>query len=251
MSLNTSDLTARGPLHDARCAAELLAHALRRGRPTDKSDYRTLLDRYGTDPAFRDLTEAVAAGLGLSVLAITRTGLVLSPAVDSVFASKLTDMRNTPMDTEERLVAGLALIGIAAHAYPNTVDLDDPDARTVNVATIDAFIRRAAAALPPLAADSAESLVSARRAADIYLAWDAYVPTARGGGYKRGCTYRALDEVLGWMESQGMARPQPALGQHTYQLTDRFRVLVADEASNAAYEALSAIARTSDKDKVR
>jgi hypothetical protein len=244
------DLSARGHLEDARCAGELVSHALRRGRPTDKSDYRTLLDRYGTDPAFRDLTEAFATGLGLSVLATTRTGLVLAPDVESVFAAKLTDMRNTAMDSEERLIAGLALIGIAAHAYPNTVDLDDPDARIVDVVTIDAFIRASAAALPAVAAESAESLASARRAADLYLAWDAYVPTARGGGYKRGCTYRALDEVLAWMETQGMARPQPALGQHTYQLTDRFRVLVADEASNAAYEALTAYARTTDKEKV-
>lgn len=242
-------MTATGPLENAQESGELLAHALRRGRPTDKSGYRMLLDRYGTDPGFRDLTNAVATGLGLAVLATTRTGLVLAPAVDSVFASKLTDMRNTPMDLDERLVAGLALLGIAAYAYPNTVDLDDPDARTIDIAAVDAFLRAAAGALPELAPDSIESLVSARRAADVYLSWEGYVPTAKGGQYKRGCTYRALADVLGWMETQGMARPQPALGPHAYQLTDRFRVLVADEATNAAYEALAAVRRTLDTDK--
>jgi hypothetical protein len=242
-------MTGTEAMENAQAAGELLAHALRRGRPTDKSDYRVLLDRYGTDPGFRDLTDAVATGLGLAVLATTRTGLVLSPAVDSVFASKLTDMRNTPMDLDDRLIAGLALLGIAAYAYPNTVDLDDPDARTVDIATVDAFIRTAAAALPEITPDSVESLVSARRAADIYLSWTNYVPTARGGQYKRGCTYRAIDDVLGWMETQGMARPQPALGPHAYQLTDRFRVLVADEATNAAYEALTTVRRTLHTDK--
>jgi len=237
-------MTPLSPLENAQAAGELIAFALRRVRPGKDGDYQQLLDRYGTDVNFRDLTTSISAGLGLSVLATTRTGLVLSPTVDSVFASKLTDMRNTQMDAETRLVAGLALLGIAAYAYPNSVDLDDPDARTVDVAAADAFIRAAAAALPAQAPEETESLVSVRRAADVYLDWPDYVPTAAGGRYKRGCTYGALDDVLNWLESQGMARPQPALGPNAHQLTDRFRVLVADEASNAAYEALAAVRRT-------
>ena len=237
-------MTPVSPQEHAQAAAELIAFALRRVRPGREGDYQQLLDRYSTDLSFRELTQCISKGLGLDVLAVTRGGLVLSPTVDSVFASKLIDMRNTGMDADDRLVAGLALLGIAAYAYPNSVDFDDPDARTVDIAGIDAFIRAAAHSLPAPTPESTESIVSARRAADVYLDWPDYVPTAAGGRYKRGCTYRALEEVLSGLERQGMARPQPALGPNTHQLTDRFRVLVADEASNTAYEALAAVRRS-------
>lgn len=233
------------PVEHVRDAAELVGYGLRRARPTDKSDYRALLDRYGTDLLFRTTVDVAAEGLGLVILSVTRTGLVLAPTPDSVFAIRMVDLRSSPLDATERLVAGLALLGIAAYAYPNDVDLDDPDARTVDIKDVDAFIRTAASNLPPADdTDPTGSLATARRAADIYLDWPNYTPTARGGRYKRGCTFRAIEEVLGWLQTQGMARPQEALGETVYQLTDRFRVLVGDEASNAAYQRLADLRRS-------
>ena len=234
------------PVEHVRDAAELVGYGLRRARPTDKSDYRALLDRYGTDLLFRTAVDAAADGLGLVILSVTRAGLVLAPTPDSVFAIRMVDLRSSPLDPTDRLVAGLALLGIAAYAYPNDVDLDDPDARTVDIKNVDA-----ASNLPPAAdTDPAGSLATARRAADIYLDWPDYTPTAGGGRYKRGCTFRAIEEVLGWLQTQGMARPQEALGATVYQLTDRFRVLVGDEASNAAYQRLADLRRSETTRKV-
>jgi hypothetical protein len=248
------------PLKHLRDAGVLIALGLRRARPTDKSEYRQLLDRYGTDPIFRSVVDAFAEGLGLVVLATTRSGMVLAPTADSVFGIRMADMR--AMDASEKLLAGLALLGLAAYAYPNDVDLDDPDARTVDIKSVDTFIRAAARNLTveagmddapagdsadPGDGDGTATLATARTAAEIYLDRPDYVPTSGGGRYKRGCTFRTIEEVLGWLESQGMARPQPSLGETAYQLTDRFRVLVGDEAANAAYQRLAAIRRTDDR----
>jgi hypothetical protein len=239
------------PLDHVHDAGELIGYGLRRARPTDKSDYRTLLDRYGTDLSFRTTVDTVADGLGLVVLATTRAGLVLAPTADSIFSIRMADMRSTPLDADDKLIAGLALLGIAAYAYPNEVDLDDPDARTVDIKAVDAFIRTAATNLPAEPSDDqSATLATARRAADAYLDRPDYTPTSRGGAYKRGCTFRALQEVLGWLEAQGMARPQPALGDTVFQLTDRFRVLVGDEASHTAFQVLAESRRLDTSGKV-
>jgi hypothetical protein len=239
-------------VEQVREVGELIGYGLRRARPTDKSHYRTLLDRYGTDLLFRSVVDAAAEGLGLVVLATTRAGLVLAPTADSVFSIRMVDMRATALDADDKLIAGLALLGIAAYAYPNEVDLDDPDARTVDIKAVDAFIRAAAGNLPTVQVSDDQSgvLTTARRAADAYLDRPDYTPTSRGGGYKRGCTYRALAEVLVWLETQGLARPQPALGDTVFQLTDRFRVLVGDEASHTAFQRLAEVRRNDTARKV-
>ncbi len=113
-------------IEDVRRASVLIGAGLqRRVRPTDGSEYAALLDRYRTDPDFQELVETVASGLGLEILGAPRFGLVLAPEPGGPFAMRLGDFREG-MTVEERMVAGLILLGLAAYAYPNEVDLDDP-----------------------------------------------------------------------------------------------------------------------------
>src|SRR4051794_12831726 len=137
MTLAALDLT------DASAAGQLLAFGLPRGaRPVEGSDYRALLDRYRTDIRFKDTVDTIAEGLGLEVLGTPRTGLVLAPDPTGPFAIRLSDLK-PGMTAEDRLVFGLVLLAIAAYAYPNEVDLDEPDAKLIDIKKIDEFIRSA------------------------------------------------------------------------------------------------------------
>ena len=54
----------------------------------------------------------------------------------------------------------------------------------------------------------------------------------------KGCSQWAIVEVLGWLVDRGAARAATTMGATTYQLTDRFRLLVADIGGGEALAAL-------------
>ncbi len=217
-------------LTDVRAAAELINFGLsRRNRPVEGSEYRTLLDRYRAELRFKDVVDTMAEGLGLEVLGTPRAGIVLVPDPGGPFATRLGDLR--AMTEDERLVFGLVLVAIAAFAYPNDVDFDDPEAKLIDIPRIDEFLRAAIAAVELPHGDRS------RVAAEIYADLPSFVPT-NTGRRARGCTLRAVEEVCGWLVAQGAAREATALGPDTFRLTDHFRLLVGDSAGNAALEAL-------------
>ncbi|MDT7705277.1 MAG: hypothetical protein QOG20_884 [Pseudonocardiales bacterium] len=230
MSGTPADLT------DVRAAAELITFGLaRRARPVEGSEYRTLLDRYRTELRFKDVVDTMAEGLGLEVLGTPRAGIVLAPDPGGPFATRLGDLR--AMAEDERLVFGLVLIGIAAYAYPNDIDFDDPETKLIDIPRIDEFLRAAIAAADLPADDD-----RARTAAEVYADLPSFVPT-QTGRRARGCTLRAVEEVCGWLVGQGAAREAPTLGPDTFHLTDRFRLLVGDSAGTSALEALREVRR--------
>jgi hypothetical protein len=236
MTTPALDLTA------VRAASELLAFGLSRAqRPIDGSAYRTLLDRYRTDIRFKDTVDTIAEGLGLEVLGTPRTGLVLAPDPTGPFATKLADLK-PGMTAEDKLVFGLVLLALAAYAYPNEVDLDDPDTKLVDVVKVDGFIRVGVAALSELEGPDGSGAERARTAATTY----ADLPSLRTtptGRRAVGCTLRHIETVCDWLVEQGAAREAKTLGPDMFQLIDRFRLLVADSAGSAALEVLRGIRR--------
>jgi hypothetical protein len=230
-------MTSPAPdLTDVRAASELLAFGLARtARPVDGSDYRALLDRYRTDIRFKDTVDTIAEGLGLEVLGTPRTGMVLGPESTGPFATRLADLK--VMTAEEKLVFGLILLALAAYAYPSEVDLDDPDTKLIDVVKLDEFIRNAITGLQGIKAPEGSAGERARAAADVYADLPSLLPT-RTGRRGSGCTLRAIEVVCGWLVEQGAAREAKSLGPDTYQLTDRFRLLVADSAGSEAVEVL-------------
>lgn len=226
-------------LTDVRAAAELITFGLaRRVRPVEGSEYRGLLDRYRAELRFKDLVDTMAEGLGLEVLGTPRAGIVLVPDPGGPFATRLGDLRT--MDQDERLVFGLILIAIAAYAYPNEVDFDDPETKLIDIIRIDEFLRAAIEGVQLRRDDDPDG--RARAAAEVYADLPSFVPT-QTGRRARGCTLRAVEEVCGWLVTQGAAREAATLGPDTFHLTDRFRLLVADSAGNAALEALREVRR--------
>ncbi len=230
MTLAQLDLT------DAGSASQLIGFGLTRGaRPVDGSDYRALLDRYRTDLRFKDTVDTIAEGLGLEVLGTPRTGLVLAPDPTGPFATRLADLKT--MDAEEKLVFGLILVALAAYAYPNEGDLDDPETKLIDVVKVDDFIRGAIGGLAAIDAPDGSTGERARTAADVYADMPSLIPTQQGRR-KLGCTLRAIELVCGWLVEQGAAREAKSLGPDTFQLTDRFRLLVGDSAGSEALEVL-------------
>jgi hypothetical protein len=223
-------------LTEVRAAAELLAFGLqRRSRPVEGSDYRALLDRYRTELRFRDVVDTMAEGLGLEALGTPRSGIVLAPEPGGPFATRLADFR--AMDQNERLVFGLVLIGIAAYAYPQDVDFDDPETKLVDLLKIDEFLRSAIDTLKATDGGEGTPEARARAAAEVYEDMPQLI-TTQTGRRGRGCTLKAIEDTFGWLVDQGAAREATSLGPDVYHLTDRFRLLVADSAGGAALDAL-------------
>lgn len=234
-------------LTEVRAAAELVAFGLRRrSRPVEGSEYRALLDRYRSELRFRDVVDTMAEGLGLEVLGTPRSGIVLAPEPSGPFATRLGDLR--AMDAEEKLVFGLILLGIAAYAYPQDVDFDDPETKLVDVVKIDEFLR---SAIETLRAQEGEGsggghdTERARAAAEAYADLPQLI-TTQTGRRARGCTLRAIEDVLGWLSDQGAAKEAPTLGPDVHHLTDRFRLLVGDSAGGAALDALRELRAAQD-----
>jgi hypothetical protein len=220
------------PIEDVRAAAELVAFGLRTGaRPTDGNPYGRLLERYRTQALFRDTVDMLASGLGLVVLgAPPRAGLVLSTYPGSVFAVRMGDLRSTGMSADEKLIAGLIVLGVA-------------DVKTVEVAALDKFVRDTIDRVLTIPGDEDTVDGQARLAAEVYRRTAAFRPKDRQPGPAKGCTQFAVAEVLGWLVERGAARPMPQLGPSTFQLTDRFRLLVADVAGGEALAAMQAVRR--------
>jgi hypothetical protein len=229
-------------LTPVRTASELIAFGLgRTHRPVDGSEYRALLDRYRTDLRFKDIVDAIAQGLGLEILGTPRSGLVLAPEPTGPFATRLTDLK-PGMTAEDKLVFGLVLLALAAWAYPNDVDLDDPEAKIIDVVKIDEFIRAAISDL--LQVDGADGSIGerARTAAATYADLPSLRTTATGRR-AAGCTLRHIDMVCDWLVEHGAAWEAKSLGPDSFQLTDRFRMLVGDSAGSIAFEVLRTVRR--------
>src|SRR4029079_8993595 len=103
---------------DQRDAGALIAKALDpKLRTAADPEYRRLLDRYPTVAELRELVQMVLSGMDLVVLAADDLGLVVAPARESVLSARLADVPNTG-SVEIRMLLGVALVGIAAYAYP-------------------------------------------------------------------------------------------------------------------------------------
>lgn len=223
---------------DHRDAGALVAKALDpKLRTAADPEYQRLLDRYRTVVELRELVQMVFAGMDLVVLAADDLGLVVAPARESVLSARLSDVPHTGSVTN-RMLLGVALVGVAAYAYPRREDLETERPRYVSVADVDDFLRRECSAL---AAEDGEADADA----DESTAWRAYARLAPHRSGERigpkSSTYWVV-QALEWLADHGMARPDRRGTADQWILTERFRLHVADLAGNAAFEAIAALA---------
>jgi hypothetical protein len=108
-------------------AGRLLAKALQaRLRPARDPEYQALVERFRTDADLRQLTVAVAEGLGLRILDVGPTGLVLGCTTESPFALRVADYRAN-LTVDQRVAHGLLLLALAAYWFPSAEALLDDD----------------------------------------------------------------------------------------------------------------------------
>ena len=223
-------------------AASLLKDVLANRPLADGSDYGRLYGRYRTDASFRELFDAIASGLELTILGAPVTGMVLAPNEGSPFDFRMSDLRPS-WDPDERLIAGLVLLGIAALKFPHEEDLDEIGSpKIVSIDQVEKFMRDA---IKPLAAavDDPASIESyAASAAEAYERMPGVLRTEKKGQRKKGCTTRVIADVFDLLCEQRMGRAAPRYGKDTYVLTDRFRIQIGSVAGSEALKTMRALA---------
>ncbi|HET8642823.1 MAG TPA: hypothetical protein VFM37_12850 [Pseudonocardiaceae bacterium] len=235
---------------DAESAARLVAFGLRpRQLPARDAVYADLVARYAQDVGFKDLVQAVAAGLGLVVLAVGRqSGIVLAAQEDSAFEVRMDDYAPRAFTGErraaEKVLHGLIHMAVAALGFPRPDDLaNDTYVGRVSVEQVDAMVREACRVLDDRARQAEANNDPLESAPDLERAWRAYArrpataPTKDGrlaANSTRGMTAKAMK----FLRDQGLLVQINSEHGGTYRTTPRYQVQVRELAAVRAFDEL-------------
>jgi hypothetical protein len=229
-------------LEDVFLAGRLVQWGLRpRSRPGQEPEYTELLKRFFDQSEFRNVVRETARGLGLLVLDATDNGIVLAPEADSAFALRPADFLRTS-SADDRLVAGLVQIGIAAAVFPKGRDLDDDPAIArppVTVDDVEDVIRRICQRLEEETRGAPDPAVS--EDGGLLEAWRVYqrrlasMETGDNRAAQRA-TRRNIESALERLRDHGCFVIISSGGQQVFQPTWRYQVLVRGLAASNAYE---------------
>ncbi|MCU1491635.1 MAG: rane protein [Acidimicrobiaceae bacterium] len=233
--------------------ARLLALGLRPKQiPSRDLVYAELVKRATEDDAFRDLTEAIAEGLGLIVLAISpRTGVVLGPTDDSVFEQKFDDYARRATFGErrdlERVLHGVAHLAIAALGFPRPDDLaNETYVGRVSVEQVDTVVREACTMLAARAAEAEEAGDPLEDAPELERVWRVYsrrpeATRTKDGRLAPSTTRGVIGKALRFLVEQGFLVKMSDADGGTYRTTPRFQVQVRELAAERAFAELLAL----------
>ncbi|WP_144121056.1 hypothetical protein [Catellatospora sichuanensis] len=236
-------------LADAADAARLVALGLRpKQRPARDLLYADLVRRYQQDPLFEELVEAVAAGMGLAVLAVTaQSGAVLAAMTDSVFEVKIDDYaRRTQLRDRqlEKTLHGLIHIAVAALAFPRPDDLaSDTYVGRVVVDYVDQVVREACRKLEDRARAAEENHDPLEGAPALERAWRVYARRAeaastRDGRQAANTTRAMISKALKFLTDQGFLHQMSEDGGGTFRTTSRYQIQVRELAADSAFDEL-------------
>ena len=238
---------------DAEAAARLVSFGMRpKQLPGRDVVYADLVRRYGEDSGFKQLTNAVAAGLGLMVLDVsTQAGAVLAATDESVFEikmdsyarqSKIRERRET-----ERVLHGLVHLAAAALGFPRPDDLaNDTYIGRVSVEQVDGVVREACRILDERAAKAEENNDPLSGAPELEQAWRAYARRPAAAATKDGrlasdTTRGMVSRALRFLAEQGFLVQVNSEQGGTYRTTPRYQVQVRELAADSAFEELLAL----------
>jgi hypothetical protein len=238
---------------DATDAARLLVLGMRpKLLPARDLTYAELVKRFGEDDAFREVTEAIAQGLGLAVLAVShRTGVVLGPVTDSLFEQRLEDYARRAIMGErrdlEKVLHGLAHMAIAALAFPRPDDLaNDTYVGRVSAEQVDSVVRGACGELAAKAAAAEEAEDPLDDAPELERVWRVYLrrpetALTKDGRVAPGTTRGVITKALRFLADQGfLIRTSDEYGG-TYRSTPRYQVQVRELAAEQVFDELLAL----------
>ncbi|WP_020498236.1 hypothetical protein [Sciscionella marina] len=240
-------MSANVTLSDAESAARLVAFGLRPKQvPSRDVVYADLVRRYGEDSVFKQLTNGVAAGMGLMVLDVSAgSGIVLAANEESAFetkmdsyarAAKIRDRRET-----EKVLHGIIHLAVAALGFPRPDDLaNDTYVGRVSVEQVDGVVREACRVLDERAAGKGDPLVDAP---ELEHAWQAYMRRPEAAATKDGrlaadSTRGMVSRALRFLAEQGFLVAVNADAEGVYRTTHRYQVQVRELAADNAFAEL-------------
>jgi hypothetical protein len=237
---------------DAADAARLIALGLRpKQLPVRDLIYADLVRRFQQDAVFADLVEAVAAGLGLAVLAVTtQSGAVLAAMTDSVFEVKIDEYArrvNLRDRSVEKVLHGLIHLAIAALCFPRPDDLaDDTYIGRVSVDQVDQVVREACRMLDEAAAEADENADPPHNAPALEQVWRVYARRPSAAATKDGrlapdTTRGMITKALRFLTDQGFLHTAGEEGGGTFRSTPRYQVQVRELAAEQAFDELLAL----------
>ena len=226
--------------NDAVAANRLLALSLDRGSlPGTNLEHRQLVDRFRTDPGYAGTVRQLAEPLGLRVLgANPQMGLVLDPTEGSLFSLRSGDLveKFRWTSAQERIIYGVAVVGVATFCYPTAESFKEPGSRQLTAVDVDKWIRQAAVALQDRDDHSGNVIAPA----DALATYTAEKAISRGKRNLRSdCTVHKIGRVLGWLADQGFL-VQDKQNKALFRSNERFRLHVREIAATAAFRAVFA-----------
>jgi len=228
------------PSVDFVAANRLLAMSLDRSRrPGSDQDHRELLGRFRTDPGYATAVREAAEPLGLRVLGVDpQLGLLLDTTADSPFALRTEDLlRDFKWSSaSERVIYGLALVGIATFCYPTAASFNEPGVRQVTALEVDDWIRKAAESAQHQTEQVGEQIGPADALA-TYVTEKAVSHNRSSDALRQDCTVYKVGRLLRWLAERGFLVRDPG-DKELFRTTERFRLHVREVAANAVFDAV-------------
>lgn len=242
-----------GNAAETKQAARLVAMGLRSKHLPDRDpSYRELVRRYNQDDVFAALVNAVAAGLGLVVLDVTRrSGIVLAAESGSVFEirmddyakqAKMRDRRDT-----EKVLHGIAHLAVAALCFPRSDDLaNDLYVGRVSVEQVDLVVRETCRLLDERASREQDNADPSADEPELERAWRAYVrrpevAATKDSRHNSDSTRGMVSRALRWLAERGLLQPVGEEADEVFRPTSRYQIHLRQLASQAAFQELLAL----------
>ena len=225
---------------DFVAANRLLALSLdRSSRPGSDPVHRELLGRFRTDPGYASAVREAAEPLGLRVLgADPQLGLILDTTADSPFSLRADDLQREFKwsSANERVVYGVALVGIATFCFPTANAFSESGARHVTALEVDDWIRKAAESAQRSDEPSGDQIVPPD-ALDSFVAEKAVSHNKGSDALKQDCTVYKVGRLLRWLADRGFL-VRDAADKDRFRSTERFRLHVREVAANSVFETI-------------
>ncbi len=245
---------------DLRDATALLRFGLQpRLLPARDQEYLRLARAWATRPGLRQVTEEIAEGLGLWVLAVDpQAGVVCCSEAGSPFEVSMGDfLRQARAEGQwaQRVVFAVALIATWRLCYPTSAHLDDAGrvarlSQQELLAYVDGLCDRLDEVVDATG-DDVEPPMEQPGLERSWRAWQRRGKVARTPDGRRSSrtTGAVVSRALEWMVDQGLLELRSDDEGGTFVARPRLRLLVREAAGTAVYTELLRLAETPSPDE--